>query len=178
MNLNDLNAYFGVLGGIAGAGSLYYAWKNDKLARFIPHDRNIDEAFSGNENSPGLADRVRAMLSARVGSRRKLRVALSVAGQMHFARPMDDALVEISLRAIELGDLSFAYHVATKAHFALALDKMLQNVVNAALKRGNIKLAQKCANRMHFAVPADNARKQILVAVNMPKSRPKIPTDA
>lgn len=162
MNLNELNAYFGILGGLAGAGSLYYAWKNDKLARFIPHNKNIDEAFAGNENAVGLASRVRVMLTKRVKSRRELRVALSVAKQMHFARPMDDALIEINRRAIELGDLDFAYHVAKGAHFAVALDQMLQNIVDAALKDGDIKLAQKCANRMHFAVPADNARTQII----------------
>jgi hypothetical protein len=170
MNLNELNAYFGIIGGLAGAGSLYYAWKNDKLARFMPHDKKIDEAFTGNENAPGLAARVRAMLLQRVQSSRKLRVALSVAKQMHFARPMDDALIEINRRAIELGDLSFAYHVATNAHFAVALDQMLQNIVDAALKDGDVKLAQKCANRMHFAVPADNARKQIIAYVHARKA--------
>ena len=170
MDLNELNAYFGIIGGLAGSGSLYYAWKNDKLARFMPHDKKIDEAFAGNENAAGLAARVRAMLTQRVRSGRSLRIALSVAKQMHFARPMDDALIELNRRAIELGDLSFAYHVATGAHFAVALDKMLQNIVDAALKDGKVKLAQKCANRMHFAVPADNARKQIIAYVHARKA--------
>lgn len=166
MDLNQLNAIFGIVGGVAAAGSLYYAWKNDKLARFIPHDRKIDEAFSGNENSPGLAARVRAMLLQRVLSRRSLRIAFSVAKQMHFAKPMDEALKEINRRAIELDDLMYAYHVATAAYFAVALDEMLENVVTAALEKGNIKLARKCANRMQFAMSADNARKQILVHIN------------
>ena len=169
MNLNELNAYFGILGGFAGGGSLYYAWKNDKLARFMPHDKKIDEAFSGNENAAGLVTNVRSMLQ-RLRSSRELRIALSVARQMHFARPMDDALIEINRRAIELNDLGFAYHVATKVQFAVALDQMLQNIVSAALKNGDVKLAQKCANRMHFAVPADNARKQILAYVHAPKA--------
>ena len=162
MNLADLNAYFGIFGSIAGAGSLYYAWRNDKLARFLPHDSKIDEAFSGNPNAPGLAGRVRQMLGQIVDTRRELRVALSVAKTMHFAKPMDEALIEINKRSIELGDLSFAFHVATNAHFAVALDAMLQNVVDAALARGDIKLARKGANRMHFAVPADRARNQII----------------
>lgn len=162
MTLSDLNAYFGVLGGLAGVGSLYYAWKNDKLARFLPHDRKIDDAFSGNPNAPGLAIRVRDMLRQVVDTRGELRVALSVAKSMHFARPMDEALIEINRRAIELGDVSFAYRVATNAQFAVALDQMLQNVVDAALAKGNIRLARKCADRMHFAAPADRARKQII----------------
>src|SRR5688572_21088289 len=107
MDLSELNAYVGIFGGLAGVGSLYYAWKNDKLARLLPHDKKIDEAFSGNENAEGFAARVRKMLTQRVGSRRSLRVALSVAKQMHFARPMDEALIEINRRAIELGDLGF-----------------------------------------------------------------------
>ena len=162
MNLSDINTSFGILGSIAGLGSLYYAWKSDKIARFIPHDRKIDEAFAGNENLPGLATRVRAMLKQIVDTRRELRIALSIAATMHFARPMDEALIEINRRSIELGELDFAYYVATKAHFAVALDKMLQNVVDAAIKKDRVKLAKKCADRMHFALPADKARKQIL----------------
>ena len=169
MDLSELNAYFGIFGGVAAGGSLYYAWKNDKLARFIPHDKKIDEAFSGNENGAGLVTSVRTMLQ-RLRSNRELRIALSVARQMHFARPMDDALIEINRRAIELNDLGFAYHVASKAQFAVALDKMLQNIVSASLENGDVKFAQKCANRMHFALPADNARKQILAYVHAPKA--------
>jgi hypothetical protein len=106
MNLNELSAYFGILSGLAGGGSLYFVWTNDKLARFTPHDKNIDEAFSGNENAAGLVTSVRSMLQ-RLRSSRELRIALSVARQMHFARPMDDALIEINRRAIELNDLGF-----------------------------------------------------------------------
>lgn len=168
MNLSELNAYFGIIGGFAGGGSLYYAWKNDKLARFMPHDKKIDEAFSGNENASGLITSVRTMLQ-RLRSSRELRIALSVARQMHFARPMDDALIEINRRAIELNKLGFAYHVASKAQFAVALDKMLQSIVSASLENGDVKFAQKCANRMHFALSADNARKLILAYVHRTK---------
>jgi len=168
MNLSELNAYFGIIGGFAGGGSLYYAWKNDKLARFMPHDKKIDEAFSGNENASGLITSVRTMLQ-RLRSSRELRIALSVARQMHFARPMDDALIEINRRAIELNNLGFAYHVASKAQFAVALVKMLQSIVSVSLENGDVKFAQKCANRMHFALSADNARKLILAYVHRTK---------
>ena len=161
MNLSDLSNCFGIFGSLAGAGSLFYAWRNDKLARFLPHDKRIDEALSGNENEFGVADRVRAMLQ-RIKTMRGLRIALSVAKKMHFARPKDDALLQINLRAIELGNLRFAYHDATGAEFAVTLDRMLQNVVFAALNQRDVKLARKCAGRMHFARSADTARKQII----------------
>ena len=122
------------------------------------------ERCEGNENEAGWTGRIRTMLQ-RIKTLRGLRVALSVARKMHFARPMDDALLEINRRAIELGDLKFAYHVATRAFFAVTLDKMLQNIVDAALKMGDTKLATKCANRMHFAAPADAARKQIIASI-------------
>ena len=161
MTLSDLNNCFGIIGGVSGAGCLFYAWRTDKLARFLPHDKRIDEAFAGNENEPGVAARVRAMLQ-RIKTMRGLRIALSVAKKMYFARPKDNALLEINQRAIELGNLKFAYHVATGAEFAVTLDKMLQNIVTAALEQRDVKLATKCANRMHFAIPADAARKQII----------------
>jgi len=162
MALSEISSFLGIFGSLAGIGSLYYAWKTDKLARFIPHNPQIDEAFSGNPNAPGLAARVRDMLGKIVDTRRELRVALSVAKTMHFAKPMDEALFEINRRAIELNELAFAFRVAQSAHFAVSLDSMLQNVVDAALARNDIKLAHKCANRMHFAMPADRARKQII----------------
>jgi hypothetical protein len=75
---------------------------------------------------------------------------------------MDDALIEINKRAIELGDFDFSYEVATKAHFAVALDQMLTNTAQAALAKGDTSLANKCANRVHFALSKDKIKKMIL----------------
>lgn len=168
MRIDELNAYVGIIGGIAGVGSLYYAWKNDKLTGFHPHDPKIREAFSGNENEASFIRQVHAMLQERVKNRRQLRDAYSIAKQMHFAKPMDDALIEINKRAIELGDLDFAWKAATGAYFALSLDQMLINIVNASLARGNLKLANKCANRMHFARNKDAAKKLVLAKLGVP----------
>lgn len=89
---------------------------------------------------------------------------------MHYAKPKDDALIEINKRAIEMGDLDFSYKVATNAHFAVALDNMLTNTAQEALNNGNIKMANKCANRVHFAASKDNIKKMILekLGVNIP----------
>lgn len=168
MRIDELNTYIGIIGGIAGVGSLYYAWKNDKLTSFIPHDPKIREAFSGNENESSFIRQVHAMLQERVKNRRQLRDAYSIAKQMHFAKPMDDALIEINKRAIELGDLDFAWKAATGAYFALSLDQMLMNIVVASSACGNLKLANKCANRMHFARNKDAAKKLVLAQLGVP----------
>jgi len=162
MNFNEVGIWFGIIGGLSAMGSFYYAWKNDKLSTFIRYDPNIMKAFEGNENEPNFALRLQIVLHNQVNTRKKLRDAFSIAKQMHFAKPMDNALIEINKRAIELGDLDFAYKVARSAYFALALDEMLMNVVNASIESGNLKLANKCADRMHFAVDKDMAKKKII----------------
>jgi hypothetical protein len=168
VSLNDLNAIMGIIGALAGVGSLYYAWRNDAFTRLLPKDPKLEQAFSGNENDASFIGKVHAALQQRVRTSRQLRQAYVIAKQMHFAKPMDKALAEVNNRAIELGDLTFAYKVATSAHFAVALDEMLTNIVDASLSQGNTKLANKCANRMHFAMSKDNAKKKILNRLGLP----------
>jgi hypothetical protein len=158
----------GIVGAFAGIGSLYYAWRNDVFTRMLPKDPKVEQAFSGNENEPSFVSRIHAALQARVKTNYQLHQAYVIAKQMHFAKPMDRALIEINKRSIELGDLGFAYKVATSAQFAVALDEMLMNVVDASLKAKNMKLANKCANRMHFALSKDNAIRKILSHLGVP----------
>lgn len=162
MSFSELSTWFGIIGGLSALGCLYYAWKNDQFSRFTRLDPKIMKAFEGNENEPAFAKQVQMMLHSQVSSRKQLREAFSIAKQMHFAKPVDNALIEINKRAIELGDLEFAYKVAGAAHFALALDEMLMNVVTAAGEIGNLKLANKCADGMFYAVNKDAAKKKII----------------
>lgn len=162
MNSETISLITGGVGALATLGCLFYAWKNDQFLKFLPKDKEIVSALEGNVNKEGFITRLHAVLQRNVTDKRKLKSALSIAKQMHFARPMDDALIEIQKRALELGDIGFAYKVATNAHFAVALDEMLMNVVDASLEKDDQKFANKAANRMHFAMSLDNAKKKIL----------------
>ena len=168
MTLSDLNMVMGIVGSCAGIGSLYYAWRNDLFARMLPKDPKVQQAFEGNENEVSFVGEIHSVLQQRVKTNQQLHQAYVIARQMHFAKPMDRALIEINKRAIELGDLNFAYKVATAAQFAVALDEMLTNIVDASLVQGNLKLANKCANRMHFALSKDNAKRKILDHLGVP----------
>lgn len=162
MDSETISLITGGVGAMATVGCLFYAWKNDQFLKFLPRDKEIVSALEGNVNKEGFIARLHTVLQRNVTDKRKLKSALSIAKQMHFAKPMDDALIEIHKRALELGDIEFAYKVATNAHFAVALDEMLMNVVDASLEKGNHKFANKAANRMHFAMGLDNAKKKIL----------------
>jgi len=168
MTLTELNTLMGIVGALAGMGSFYYAWRNDIFTRMLPKDPKLEQAFSGNENDASFIGKLHAALQLRVKTHRQLKQAFVIARQMHFAKPMDSALIEINKRAIELGDLNFAYKVATAAHFAVALDEMLTNIADASLLKGDIKLANKCANRMHFALSKDNVKLKILSHLGVP----------
>ena len=161
MNLQEVAAFAGIVGALAAVASVYYAWRNDRLLGLMPRNKELEKAFPKDENSAAFLSQVHEALK-RVTTHRQLRQALVIAREMHFAKPMDDALIEINKRAIELGDLDFSYKVATKAHFAVALDQMLTNTAQAALARGDTNMANKCANRVHFAVSKDNIKKMIL----------------
>lgn len=161
MNLQDAAAYAGIVAALAALASVYYAWRNDKFLGLVPRNEELENAFPKDESSATFSGQVHETLK-RVTTRRQLRQALVIAREMHFAKPMDDALLEINKRAIELGDLDFSYKVATKAHFAVALDEMLTSTARAALANGDTSLANKCANRVHFALSKDNIKKMIL----------------
>src|SRR5688572_8939716 len=109
MTLSDLNTVMGIVGGLAAVGCLYYAWRNDAFIRFLPRDPKLEQAFSGNENDPSFLKKVHTALQQRVRTTSQLHQAFAIARQMHFAKPMDEALIEINQRAIELGDLDLAY---------------------------------------------------------------------
>jgi hypothetical protein len=162
MTLSEVSSIIGIIGGFATVGCLYYAWRNDAFIRFLPKDQKLQQVFSQNENDPAFIDNVHATLQQRVQTKNELHQAFAIAKQMHFAKQMDEALIEINKRAIELYDFNFAYKVATSAHFAVAIDQMLMNIINASLPNGNVDLANKCANRMHFAVNKDISKKKIL----------------
>ena len=162
MATESISLIFGIVGSLATIGCLYYAWKNDQLYKLIPEDKEVKKVFKENINKEGFIQKLHNVLRLRVTAKSQLRSALSIAKQMHFAKPMDNALLEIHKRAIELNDLKFAYHVATNAYFAITLDEMLLNIVNESLKKGDIGFANKAANRMHFAVNLDEAKKRII----------------
>lgn len=161
MHLQDAASYAGIVGGLATVISVYYAWRNDKFLGLVPRNEELEKAFPKDENGAAFSGQVHVTLT-RVTTHRQLRQALVIACEMHFAKPKDDALLEINKRAIELGDLDFSYEVATKAHFAVALDQMLTNTAQAALTKGDTSLANKCANRVHFALSKDNIKKMVL----------------
>ncbi len=164
MNSESLSLAIGAIGAIATIGCLFFAWRNDQLFRLIPKDKEVAAVFEENVNKEGFIQKVHAVLQRKVTDRKKLRSALAIAKQMHFAKPMDEALIEINNRALELGDIKFAYHVATNAYFAVSLDQMLMNVVDAALGQDNPKFANRAASRMHFAINLDEAKKKIMAS--------------
>ncbi|EIO3976063.1 hypothetical protein LQK39_004334 [Vibrio vulnificus] len=169
MELEIISLIFGGVGSIATVGSLFYAWKNDQFLKLVPKDKELASVLKGVGTSEGFVTKLHSVLQRNVTDRRKLKSALAVAKQMHFAKPMDEALIEINKRALELGDIEFAYKVATNAFFAVSLDEMLMNIVDASLKNGNHKFANKAANRMYFAVNLDNAKKKIIVSYDVGK---------
>ncbi len=161
MNLQDIAAYAGIIAAFAAVGSVYYAWRNDKFLGLVPRNEELKKDSPKDESSVVFSGQVHEALK-RVTTHRQLRQALVIAREMHFAKPMDDAPLEINKRAIELGDLNFSYKVATKAHFAVALDQILTNTAQVALAKGDTSLANKCADRVHFALSKDNIKKMIL----------------
>ena len=162
METSIISLFIGGVGAIATVGTLFFAWKNDQFLRFLPKDKDVVEILKSNVNSEKFIPKLRCILKRNVTSKKKLKSALSIAKEMHFAKPMDEALIEIHKRSLELGDIKFAYKVATNAYFAVSLDEMLMNIVEFSLERNDVRFANKAANRMHFAVSLDKAKIKII----------------
>jgi len=165
MNL-EITAYvFGIIGAIATVWNLYYAWKNDRLNKYLPGSEKIErieeQPIPGEEKEKQITE----IISSNTNDIKSLKIAFRSAKKMQFAKPLDDALKEIVKKAVRLKEFKFALEVTQKAQFAVALDEMLMIIVDEALIHADYKIAEVASNRFYFARGMDIAKRKIVNAL-------------
>ena len=167
MSLEIVAYIFGIIGAIATVWNLYYAWKHDRLNKFLPSSPEIDEIEKQSIPGEEKERKVKEIISEKISNIDDLKLAFRSAKKMCFAKSYDEALVGIVNKAVQLKEFEFALEVAAKIHFALALDEMLMIIVEKALECGDFGIAEIASDKFHFAKGMDEAKKKIVNAINI-----------
>lgn len=156
---------FGIIGAIATVWNLYFAWKNDRFNSLLPSSKTINIIEEKNISIEEKEEEIKQYVMNKVITIDELEIAFRSVKRMHFAKPKDDALIEIVKKSVLIKEFNFAFKVCKEAHFAISLDEMLMLIVDFSIVNSNLKIAEKASNRFYYANNMDIAKRKIVDSV-------------
>jgi len=165
MTLETLAYIAGILGAIATIWNVYFAWKNDRFNSLLPSSKEIDAIEREDIPIEKKEEKIKKYVEKTIHTIDELEIAFRSVKKMQFAKPKDDALIELVKKALSIQEYQFALNVASSAYFAVSLDQMLMMIVESAIDSNEYKIAEKASNKFHFAVEMDKAKRKIVDAL-------------
>jgi len=166
MTLETLAYISGIIGAIAAVWSVYFAWRNDRFNSLLPSNKEIDDIEKENIPIEKKEEKIKKYVANKIKTIDDLEIAFRSVKKMQFAKPYDDALIEIVKKALFIQEYKFALTVASNAHFAISLDHMLMMIVDSTIENNKLKIAEEASNNFYFAINMDKAKRKIVDAIS------------